>query len=160
MDILLQGLVDLLSPMYASHKYGCGDLTETQVIVQGAGVLAMFLMCGADDVRKSYMGCFSENDGSYIVPPWGGGHTLPACLNTNGFTLEHCALAAAQAGYEVYSIQDSGYCCMGTITDVLQMKTKYEESRCTTIPCYNGVGCIVRVHKVYVVGASWRSWGC
>lgn len=112
--------------------------------------------CGADDVRKSYMGCFDDNDGPYNVPPWLGSHTLPACLNTNGFTLEQCALAAAQAGYEVYSIQASGYCCMGPLTDAVQMKTKYDDSECTTIPCYNGVGCINLVHKVYVVGASRR----
>jgi hypothetical protein len=111
-------------------------------------------MCGADDLRKTYMGCFNDNDGLYNVPPRLGSHTLPACLNTDGFTLEQCALNAAQAGYEVYCIQASRYCCMGPMTDAVQMKTKYDDSQCTTIPCYNEAGCINLVHKVCVVGAS------
>ncbi len=114
--------------------------------------LCTTMVCAAD-VRKGYKGCFADNDGPYDVPPYGGRHTLPACMDTNRLTHEQCALAAAQAGYEVYAMQWYGNCCMGTLADVVQMKTQLDESRCPTVPCYNGVGCIPEVHKVYTLGA-------
>ncbi len=117
-------------------------------------------MCGADDVRKGYKGCFDDLDGPYNVPPWGSSRTMPACLNTDGFTHEQCALAAAQAGYEVYAMQSSGFCCMGTLVDVVQTKTKLIDSRCRTTPCLGGVGCINMINKVYSIGTRCRSFTC
>jgi hypothetical protein len=107
----------------------------------------------ADDVRKGYKGCFADGDGAYVTPPWGGTRTLPAALNNNRFTHEQCALAALQAGYEVYAMQASGYCFMGTLADVVQMKQKLDDSRCTDIPCSEQVGCVGMVNKVYSFGA-------
>jgi hypothetical protein len=114
-------------------------------------------MCAADDVRKGYKGCFADQHGPYNVPPWGSSRTMPACLNTNGFSHEQCALAAAQAGYEVYAMQSSGFCCMGTLVDVVQTKTKLDDSRCSTTPCLAGVGCFDMINKVYSIGMPCRS---
>jgi hypothetical protein len=73
------------------------------------------VMGGADDVRKGYKGCFADLDGPYTVPPYGSSRTMPACLNTNRFTHEQCALAAAQAGYEVYAMQSRGFAAWGPL---------------------------------------------
>jgi hypothetical protein len=116
-------------------------------------------MCGADDVRKGYKGCFADLDGPYTVPPYGGGRTMPVCLNTDRFTHEQCALAAAQGGFEVYAMQSSGFCCMGTLVDVVQAKTKLDDSRCSTTPCLNGVGCINIVNKFYSIGMPFKFLG-
>jgi hypothetical protein len=114
-------------------------------------------MCGADDVRKGYKGCFADLNGPYTVPPWeGSSRMLPKALNTNGFTHEQCALAAAQAGYEVYAMQASGFCFMGTLVDVVQTKTKLDDSRCSTTPCLAGVGCFSLINKVYSLGTPCR----
>jgi hypothetical protein len=107
-------------------------------------------MCGADDVRNGYKGCFGDGDGPYRS--WLQKRTLPGTLNTNGFTHEQCALAAAQAGYEVYAMQLDGYCFMGTFADVAQMKRQFDDSTCNTVPCLGGVGCIVLLNKVYSIG--------
>jgi hypothetical protein len=115
------------------------------------------MMGGADDVRKGYTGCFADLDGPYDVPPWGSSRTMPACLNTNRFTHEQCALAAAQAGYEVYAMQSKGFCCMGTIVDVVQTKMKLDDSRCSTTPCLGEVGCFNMINKVYLIGTPCRS---
>jgi hypothetical protein len=112
-------------------------------------------MFGADDVRKGYKGCYADGDGPYETPPWGRSRTLPAALDTNGLTHEQCALAAAQAGYEVFALQASGYCFMGTLADVAEMKQKLYDSKCSTTPCVrvDGIGCIGMVNKVYSIGA-------
>jgi hypothetical protein len=114
-------------------------------------------MSGADDVRKGYQGCFSDGDGPYTTLPWGSGRTLPAALDTNGFTHEQCALAAAQAGYDVYAMQSERYCFMGNLADVAQMKTKLDHTKCSTTPCVqvDGIGCIVMVNKVYSIGGCF-----
>jgi hypothetical protein len=109
-------------------------------------------MFNADDIRKGYKGCYADLDGPYTVPPWGSSRTLPACLNTNGFTHEQCAIAAALAGYEVYAMQSRGFCCMGTLADVVQTKTQLDDSRCSTTPCLGGVGCFDMINKVYSIG--------
>jgi hypothetical protein len=84
--------------------------------------------------------------------------TLPGTLNTNGFTHEQCALAAAQAGYEVFSMQLDGYCFMGTLADVAQMKQQFDDATCNTVPCLGGVGCIVLLNKVYSIGEPSSSF--
>ncbi len=113
------------------------------------------MTCPADDVRKGYKGCFSDGSGPYDAPPWGGGRTLPATLNTNGLTHEQCAQAAAQAGYDVFAMQASGYCFMGTLADVAQMKQKLDDATCNTLPCVGGNpnDCLGLVNKVYFIGA-------
>jgi hypothetical protein len=116
-------------------------------------------MCHADDVRKGYKGCFADGDGAYVASPWGGTRTLPAALNTNRLTHEQCALAAAQGGYEVYAMQASGYCFMGTLADVVQMKRKLDDSTCSTIPCLTEI-CLGMVNKVYSVGVPLTSFNC
>jgi hypothetical protein len=93
------------------HNMACQDVDHVAQHELGRGVSRMLretmlqpictTMCCADDVRKGYKECFADGDGPYTVPSYGGRHTLPACLISNGFTHEQCALAAAQAGYEV-----------------------------------------------------------
>ncbi len=107
-------------------------------------------MCGADDVRRSYKGCFADGDGPYTSM----NHTLPATLSMDGLTYEQCAQAAGQAGYDVFAIQTSGYCFMGKFDDVAQMKQKLDDATCSTTPCVGGIGCIQGVNKVYSSGAS------
>jgi hypothetical protein len=106
----------------------------------------------ADDVRKGYKGCFADGDGTYVTSPWGGNRALPAALNTNGFTHEQCAQAAAQAGYDVFAMQANGVCFMGTLADVAQMKQKLDDANCSTTLCVGGVGCVSLVNKVYSIG--------
>ncbi len=110
---------------------------------------------GADDVRRGYKGCFGDKEGPYTTPPWGSGRTLPGALNTNGFTHEQCALAAAQAGYEVYAMQSHKYCFMGNLADIAQLKTKLDDAKCSTTPCVqtDGIGCLGDVNKIYSIGA-------
>jgi hypothetical protein len=70
---------------------------------------------------------------------------LPAYLPTDGFTIEQCAYAAALGNYEVYAMQLTGFCFMGTLADVAQMKQKLDDTICTTNP--------PSVNTVYTVGA-------
>jgi hypothetical protein len=109
---------------------------------------------GADDVRKGYMGCYGDGDGPYTLTPSIASRTLPATLNTDGLTHEQCAQAAGQAGYDVFALQSSGFCFMGTFADVAQMKRKVADATCNTTPCVGGSGCINLVNKVYSLGAS------
>jgi hypothetical protein len=81
---------------------------------------------------------------------------LPAALYTNGFTLEQCALAAGAQAYEVFAMQSSGYCFMGQRADLVAMKTRLDNSACSTTPCVNGVGCVAMVNKAYRFTA--RRW--
>jgi hypothetical protein len=111
-------------------------------------------MCGADDVRKGYRGCYADGDGPYPSAAWGGARTLPATLRTDGLTHEQCAVAAALGNYEVFAMQASGYCFMGTLADVAQMKRKLDDATCNTNPCVGGVGCIGWVNTVYTLGVS------
>jgi hypothetical protein len=113
-------------------------------------------MCGADDVRKGYKGCFGDGDGPY--QSWGFSRTLPATLSATGFTHEQCAQAAALAGHEVYALQVEGVCFMGALTDVAQMKTKLDDSVCSTTPCsgLGAVGCVGLVNKVYAIGGPYN----
>ncbi len=46
---------------------------------------------------------------------------------------------------------------MGTIVDVVQTKTKLDDSRCSTTPCLGEVGCINMINKVYLIGTPCRS---
>jgi hypothetical protein len=112
--------------------------------------MAMF---GADDVRSGYKGCYADGNGPYGSEAWGGGRTLPVSLRTNGLTREQCALAAALAGYDVFAMQASGYCFMGNLADVAEMKQKLADSSCSTNPCVDGVGCIGWINTVYTIGA-------
>ncbi len=113
-----------------------------------------FALCGADDVRKGYIGCFGDGDGPYGSAPWGGSHTLLASLNTDGITHEQCAQAAGQAGYEVYALQGQGVCFMGTLADVAQMERTLDDATCSTTPCVAGIDCVPSVSKVYSIGGS------
>jgi hypothetical protein len=112
-------------------------------------------MSRADDVRRGYKGCFGDGEGPYSS--WGYSRTLPATLSSTGFTHEQCAQAAALPGYEVYALQVEGYCFMGTLDDVAQMKRKLDDSICSTTPCSGSgaVGCVGLVNKVYTVGGSF-----
>jgi hypothetical protein len=112
--------------------------------------MAMF---GADDVRSGYKGCYADGDGPYWSTAWGGSRTLPVSLHSDGLTREQCALAAALAAYEVFAMQGSGYCYMGTLADAAQMRTKLEDASCSTNPCVNGVGCVGWINTVYTIGA-------
>ncbi len=80
---------------------------------------------------------------------------MPAALSTSGLTHEQCAQFAAQSNYEVFALQSHGYCFMGGLADVAQMKTKLFDAQCSTTPFtqLDGVGCISMVNKVYTVGA-------
>jgi hypothetical protein len=111
----------------------------------------------ADDVRKGYKGCFGDGDGPYVTSPWGGGRTLPAALNTNGLTHEQCALSAALANFEVFGMQANGYCFMGTLADVAQMKQKLDDATCNSIPC---TSCNGNVNRVYSTGLSPMRCSC
>jgi hypothetical protein len=111
-------------------------------------------MGNADDVRNGYKGCFADGDGLYVTPPWGGGRTLPAALNTVGLTHEQCAQAAVQASYDVFAMQANGVCFMGTLADVAQMKQKLDDVSCSAIPCLQPGGCAGMVNKVYSIGTS------
>ncbi len=69
---------------------------------------------------------------------------MPAYLFTGGLTIEQCAHAAALGNYEVFSMQSSGYCFMGTLADVAQMKRKLDDATCSTNPGW--------VNTVYMIG--------
>jgi hypothetical protein len=97
----------------------------------------------ADNPRKGYKGCYADGGGPYSSP-WGGGRTLPAYLSTDGLTVEQCAHAAALGNYEVFAMQYTGYCFLGTLADVAQMKGKLDDATCTTNP--------PSVNTVYSVG--------
>jgi hypothetical protein len=86
---------------------------------------------------------------------------LPAAIPTNGLTHEQCAQFAAQSGFEVFALQSQGYCFMGTLADVAQMKTKLYDSKCSTTPCVqvDGIGCFGMVNRVYTIGASYLCCG-
>jgi hypothetical protein len=109
------------------------------------------------DVRKGYIGCYGDGDGPYVYAalPSGNGRTLPTALTTNGLKHEQCAHYAAQAGYEVFALQATGWCLMGTLGDVAQMKRKLDDVSCSTVPCLqvNNVTCRDQVNKVYLLGA-------
>jgi hypothetical protein len=68
-------------------------------------------------------------------------------------THEQCAQAAARAGYEVFAMQYSGNCFMGTLADVAQMKWKLDDAKCNTIPCLSKDGCAGWTNRVYSIGA-------
>jgi hypothetical protein len=111
------------------------------------------------------MGCYGDGDGPYKSIPGGGKRTLPAALNTGGLTHEQCAQAAGQAGYDVFALQSSGNCFMGTFGDVSQMsaRRKLDDALCSATPCVAGTTCGGLVNKVYSIGASsssknWRVW--
>ncbi len=70
---------------------------------------------------------------------------MPVSLFSNGLPIEQCAHAAVLANYEVFAMQSSGYCFMGTLADVAQMKTKLDDATCTTNPGW--------VNTVYTIGA-------
>ncbi len=70
---------------------------------------------------------------------------MPGYLFTNGLTIEQCAHAAALGNYEVFAMQVDGYCFMGTLADVAQMKRKLDDATCTTNPA--------SVNTVYTIGA-------
>jgi hypothetical protein len=110
-------------------------------------------LCGADDVRKGYVGCYRDGDGPYGWI-WYGTRWLPANLYTDGITHEQCAHAAGQAGYDVFALQTSGYCFMGRFSDVAQMPVKLDDATCSTTPCVDGVDCADWANKVYSIGAS------
>ncbi len=74
---------------------------------------------------------------------------MPDTLSTNGLTLEQCARAEGINAYEVFAMQHSGYCFMGSRADLDAIKTKLENAACSTTPCLNGVGCLDRVSKAY-----------
>ncbi len=80
---------------------------------------------------------------------------MPAALSTSGLTHEQCAHFAAQRNYEVFALQSQGYCFLGNLADVAQMKTRLFDAKCSTTPCaqVDGVGCIGMVNKVYAIGA-------
>jgi hypothetical protein len=126
-------------------------------IYQNNALDKLTVMCCADDVRKGYKGCYSDGDGPYTLTPGGASRTLPATLNTDGLTHEQCAQAAGQAGYDVFALQASGNCFMGTIADVVQMKRKLGDDTCGSIPCVAGPGCAGMVNKVYVMSASSKN---
>jgi hypothetical protein len=67
-----------------------------------------------DDVRKGYKGCFADGVGPYVTA-LGSGRTLPTGFYTKGVTHEQCAQYAAQAGYEVFALQDRGFCFTGPL---------------------------------------------
>jgi hypothetical protein len=106
-----------------------------------------------DDVRKGYRGCYGDGDGPYTLTPGGANRTLPATLNTDGLTHEQCAQAAGQAGYDVFALQASGSCFMGTIADVVKMKRTLPDATCSGIPCVAGTACGGMVNKVYLISA-------
>ncbi len=74
---------------------------------------------------------------------------MPGALMTNGVTHEQCALATAQAGYEVFSMQANGVCFAGSLADVTQMKQQLDDATCSTIPCTT---CTAKANKVYSIG--------
>jgi hypothetical protein len=100
-------------------------------------------MSFADNPRKGYKGCYADGGGPYSSP-WGGGRTLPAYLFTGGLTIEQCAHAAALGNFEVFAMQYTGYCFLGTLADVAHMERKLDDATCTTNP---GM-----VNRVYTVG--------
>jgi hypothetical protein len=108
----------------------------------------------ADDVRKGYIGCYGDGDGPYESQTFSGGNrALPASLFGDRVTHEQCAQAAARIGYEVFALQVSGQCFMGSLSDVAQMKRKLDDARCSAIPCVGGAGCVEWTNKVYSIGA-------
>jgi hypothetical protein len=80
---------------------------------------------------------------------------LPAALNTDGFTHEQCAQYAAQAGYEIFALQASGWCLMGTLADVANMQIKLNDYSSSTCPCVRSdeITCKGWVNKVFLIGA-------
>ncbi len=99
----------------------------------------------ADNPRKGYKGCYADGDGPYASPAWGGNRTLPVSLFRYGLSIEQCAYAAALGNYEVFAMQSNGYCFMGSLADVAQMKHKLDDATCTSNP---GL-----VNTVYSIGA-------
>jgi hypothetical protein len=102
---------------------------------------------------NTYQGCFKDGSGPYNTFPWGSTRTLPAALNTDGFTIEQCARAAALRGFEVFAIQATGYCFMGTLEDVARMTQRLDDGSCSNIPCVGDGNCDGWINKVYSIGA-------
>jgi hypothetical protein len=67
--------------------------------------------------------------------------------------MEQCARAAALRGFEVFAMQASGYCFMGTLEDVARMTERLDDGSCSNIPCVADGNCAGMINKVYAIGA-------
>jgi hypothetical protein len=69
-------------------------------------------------------------------------------------TVDQCARAAAQRGFDVFGLEVDGACFMGPLFDVPQMTQKLNDATCSNIPCLAGAPCVSWAIQVFSVGGS------
>ncbi len=105
---------------------------------------------GAGPLGYTYLGCYTDWGGRY------GGRTFPDLLDGGRYvSVDECAAAARDKGYQVFALEWYGECFLGSFADVAAMDAallKKADDGCQSIPCAAGGPCPGWTLKVFFFG--------